>query len=141
MRGMFIAIRRALLVLLALAVLLPPAAVHAQRAPAPAYQGPQDLEIPNGYFFTQAAPGQNGAGYRVANEAGIPFWDEFRRHGGLPALGYPVSRRFIWRDTVVQMFQFGALQWHGAEIGAEVRSPGEVGNPPTHARRAEPMPR
>ena len=42
-----------------------------------------DYPIPNGHFFTQAAPGQNGNGYRVANEAGIPFLDAFKAQGGV----------------------------------------------------------
>ena len=42
-----------------------------QRIGVPPAEG--DYAIPNGHFFTQSAPGQQGNGYRVANEAGIPF--------------------------------------------------------------------
>src|SRR5690349_123336 len=70
-----------------------------------------DYDIPNGHFFTQAAPGQGGAGYHVANEAGIPFWDAFQDQGGVGTLGYPLSRRFISKGSVVQVFQNGALRW------------------------------
>ena len=34
-------------------------------------------------------------GYRVANEAGIPFLDAFTARGGVETLGYPLTRRFI----------------------------------------------
>ncbi len=109
--------------------------------PAAAQRAAEDFAIPNGYFYTQAAPGQNGAGYRVANEASIPFWDEFQRHGGLAKLGYPVSGRFIWKDRVAQLFQFGALVWLGGDRLSEIRRVEELGEPPDHAKRAQPSPR
>jgi hypothetical protein len=115
-------------------LLLPAGAAHAQAPP----DAPPDYAIPNGYFFTQAAPGQKGAGYRVANEAAIPLWDEFQRLGGLAKLGYPVSKRFIWKDQVAQRFQFGVLVWRGNERGAEIRSHRDVGDPPSYARAADP---
>jgi hypothetical protein len=96
-----------------------------------------DYPIPNGHFFTQAAPGQNGNGYRVANEAGIPFWDAFQAEGGVGTLGYPLTRRFTWNNTVVQLFQNGVLRWLPTEARAEVRSPRDVGEPPAEAKRTE----
>lgn len=96
-----------------------------------------DYAIPNGRFFTQAAPGQQGNGYRVANEAGIPFWDAYREAGGVAELGYPLTRRFLWRGTVVQAFQLGALRWLPGEARTEVRPLAELGELPGAARRAE----
>src|SRR5205085_11132731 len=87
----------ALAVLAVLATLSVAPAASAEQATAfpgtPPADG--DYDIPNGHFFTEAAPGQGGAGYRVANEAGIPFWDAFKAQGGVDALGYPLTRRFI----------------------------------------------
>src|SRR5205814_7350681 len=97
-----------------------------------------DYAIPNGHFFTQAAPGQGGAGYRVANEAGIPFWDAFQAQGGVANLGYPLSRRFIAKDSVVQLFQAGALRWNAQQSAAEIVPATEVGAPPADTKRAEP---
>jgi hypothetical protein len=96
-----------------------------------------DYPIPNGHFFTQAAPGQNGNGYRVANEAGLPFWDAFKAEGGLDTLGYPLTRRFIWNGTIVQAFQNGVLRWLPAESRTEVRPLAEIGTIPGDARRTE----
>jgi hypothetical protein len=96
-----------------------------------------DYSIPNGHFFTQAAPGQNGNGYRVANEAGIPFWDAFRAHGGVDTLGYPLTRRFVWNGTIVQAFQKGVLRWLPAEARTELKAPISLGAPPADAKRAE----
>ena len=121
---------------IAFAALLPPPAVRAQPTPAV-----EDFDIPNGHFYTQAAPGQNGAGYRVANEAGIPLWDEYRAQGGLAKLGYPTTRRYLWNDRVVQTFQFGTLQWTGGERRSDFVENKEVGRPPSEAKRAEPSPR
>jgi hypothetical protein len=97
-----------------------------------------DYAIPNGYFFTEAAPGQHGYGYRVANEAGIPLWDAFVKAGGVQALGYPLTRRFTWNGTVVQGFQNGVLRWLPTETRAEIRTAAEVGTVPADAKRAEP---
>lgn len=97
-----------------------------------------DYPIPNGHFFTQAAPGQNGNGYRVANEAGIPFLDAFKAQGGVDGLGYPLTRRFVWNGTIVQAFQKGVLRWLPAESRVERKSPSEVGTPPADAKRTEP---
>jgi hypothetical protein len=124
----------------------PPASAQSAIRPAPPQpSGPVgtpspegDYAIPNGHFYTQAAPGQQGAGYRVANEAGIPFWDAFQKEGGVSTLGYPLTRRFTSNGTVVQLFQFGALRWNATEKRAEVRQPKEVGEPPADAKRAEP---
>lgn len=96
-----------------------------------------DYAIPNGHFFTQSAPGQNGAGYRVANEAGIPFWNTFQAEGGVEKLGYPLTRRFTWNGTTVQLFQKAVLRWLPSESRTEVRQPKDVGDPPSEAKRAE----
>jgi hypothetical protein len=81
-------------------------------APAAAQPGGgPDWPIPGGRFFTQTNGGQAGRGYRVTNEDGARFWDEFRRLGGVDALGYPASRRFVWEGFTVQVFQKAILQW------------------------------
>jgi hypothetical protein len=116
-------------------------------SPAPTPSTPQqfgapradgDYPIPNGHFFTQAAPGQNGNGYRVANEAGIPFLDAFREQGGVDTLGYPLTRRFVWNGTIVQAFQHGVLRWLPTEARVEVKPLSEIGAPPADASRTEP---
>jgi Transglutaminase elicitor len=127
--------RRIVLLVLTLA-LVAPAPAAAQDAPYPA-----EFPIPNGYFYTQASPRENGSGYRVANEGGIPFWDEFQRLGGLDRLGYPVSGRFLVEDHVVQLFRDGALRWLPDEERAELLSPRMVGEPPRHAKRPSRPPR
>jgi hypothetical protein len=74
---------------------------------------PADFPVPQGHFFTQTnsiCPGVPW-GYAVTNDAGIPFWDEFQRLGGVDALGYPVSRRFVYKGFVTQAFQKAVLQW------------------------------
>ena len=96
-----------------------------------------DYPIPNGHFYTQAAPGQNGNGYRVANEAGIPFLDAFKAEGGVEKLGYPLTRRYLWNGTIVQAFQHGVLRWLPTESRTEVKPTSEVGAPPSEAKRTE----
>ena len=122
----------ALVVVLTAALAVAPSTADAQRVALVA-----DLDIPNGHFYSQAAPGQNGAGYRVANEAGIPFWDEFQRQGGLETLGFPLTRGFIWTDSIVQLFQFGALRWVPAEQRSEIVDVTTIGRPPREATIAE----
>jgi len=74
---------------------------------------PLDYDIPGGHFYTQAN-GQAGAGntgFAITNEAGLPFWNEFQRLGGVNALGYPISGRFMWDGFLVQATQKVVMQW------------------------------
>jgi hypothetical protein len=75
-----------------------------------------DWELASGHFFTQTGGGQAGRGYRVADDEAARFWTEFRRLGGVDALGYPASRRFSWEGFTVQVFQKAILQWR-PELG------------------------
>lgn len=126
---------RALLVLSCVLLAFRPISSHAQAA------DPADFSIPNGHFYTQSAPGQNGAGYRVANEAGIPFWDEFQRHGGIAELGYPLTHRFTWQGDVVQVFEAGVLRWRGEAERSTVMDRKKIVALPASAKIAELSPR
>jgi hypothetical protein len=86
-------------------------ALVAALVPAGAGAAPLERPIADGYFFTQTAGRDGEVGYRVTNEGGVRFWDEFQRLGGVAALGYPVSRRFEKDGFVVQAMQKGVLQW------------------------------
>jgi hypothetical protein len=77
-----------------------------------------DWDLSGGHFFTQTG-GQAGRGYRVGDDAGARLWSEFRRLGGVDALGYPASRRFNWDGFTVQVFQKAILQWR-PELGRAV---------------------
>jgi hypothetical protein len=78
-------------------------------SPASAQTAP-DSELPVGRFYTQAGSG-GGYGYRISDEAGIGFWSEFQRLGGVPALGYPTSKRFMLDGYMVQATQKVIMQW------------------------------
>ncbi len=83
-------------------------------APAGAAPGVLDYDIPGGHFFTQTNGqplGTSQAGFAITNEGGIPFWDEFKRLGGEYALGYPVTRRFVYDGFVTQAMQKAVFQW------------------------------
>lgn len=128
-------ILRTLTLLVFATVLIVPGPARAQPASS------DEFPIPNGYFYTQSAPGQNGAGYRVANEAAIPFWDEFLQHGGIAKFGYPLTGRFIWDGHVVQAFQFGVLRWLGGAERSDILGLEVVGHLSQAVRRAEASPR
>ncbi len=75
---------------------------------------PQDYDIPNGHFFSQTNGrplGANGSGFAVTDDGEVRFWSEFQRLGGVPAVGYPVTQRFVLDGFVTQAFQKGVLQW------------------------------
>lgn len=96
---------------------VPPAAIAAA-APAPAVQakpapGAAEWAIPGGHFYTQTGGGQGG--FAVVDDGQARFWSEFRRLGGVQALGYPISRRFVHDGFVTQAFQKALLQWRPAE--------------------------
>jgi hypothetical protein len=81
-----------------------------------------DYPVPEGHFFTQAAASgeESLLGYTVSNAGSIPLWDEYKRLGGLRALGYPASQRFIWNGWVAQVVQRGILVWHPERSRAEL---------------------
>jgi hypothetical protein len=77
---------------------------------APPAAPPDDYPVPMGHFFTQAAgPGETG--FAVTDEGGILMWSEFQRLGGVNAVGYPVSERFMWSGFVCQAMQRVVFQW------------------------------
>jgi glucose/arabinose dehydrogenase len=71
---------------------------------------PEDFDIPNGHFFTQTS-GVTGRGFAVTDDDGVLFWSEFQRFGGVQAVGYPISERFIWNGFTSQSFQRVSFQW------------------------------
>src|SRR4051812_39826229 len=79
-------------------------------------QTPLDYELAvqgGAHFYSQAngSGGAGGTGYTVSNVDGIPFYNYFLSVGGVNAVGYPVSHRFIWNGFVVQAFQKVVFQW------------------------------
>jgi Sortase domain len=81
-----------------------------------------DYPVPEGHFFTQtaAAGDESLLGFTVSNSGGVPLWNEYKRLGGIRALGYPASRRFIWNGWVAQVVQRGILVWHPESGRAEL---------------------
>lgn len=79
-------------------------------AAAPAVAAVPDYEVAGGRFFTQAA-GAGERGFSVVDDAGVAFWSEFVRLGGVAGVGYPISRRFLWNGYVTQAMQRVVFQW------------------------------
>jgi hypothetical protein len=78
-----------------------------------------DYDIPSGHFFTQANGrplGLSATGFAVTDLGGVRFWSEFQRLGGVQALGYPATDRFVLDGFVTQAFQKAVLQWR-PEVG------------------------
>ena len=94
------------------AALLAVLALMALAIVAPARADTHDYPVEGGRLFTQAANSDvPDAGFAVTDARGIQFWTEFQRLGGVQALGYPLSRRFVWEGFTVQVFQKVVLQW------------------------------
>jgi hypothetical protein len=88
-------------ILLLLALLLPA---------APASAADFEQPLPTGRWYSQTGrPGD--AGFALVDDGEARFWSEFRRLGGVDALGYPVSRRFRLDGFVVQATQRVIMQW------------------------------
>ena len=49
--------------------------------------------------------------FAVTDVDDIPFFTHFQALGGVPTLGYPVSRRFEYKGFTNQAFQKAILQW------------------------------
>lgn len=77
---------------------------------APASVAQADYSIGNGYFYTQTGGG-GGRGFSLVDDNAARFWSEFNRLGGVNAVGYPTSVRFLWDGFVVQATQRVVLQW------------------------------
>jgi lipoprotein-anchoring transpeptidase ErfK/SrfK len=71
---------------------------------------PKDYETVGGYFFGQAAE-KDATGFTISDADGQGFWASFRGLGGAEILGFPISRRFVWRGRSTQIFQRGVLQY------------------------------
>ena len=94
---------RALLAALALVLLLP---LQSQSQSA-------DYQIPGGWFYTQTGGDTSDPldGYAVVDDPRARFWTAFVDLGGIQAVGYPVTQRFMWDGFVTQVFQKAAFQW------------------------------
>lgn len=75
-------------------------------------KGP-DYAIGGGWYYTQTGSG-TGKGYAIIDYRGINFWSSFQQLGGVPALGYPVSGRFILDGFMYQATHNVLLQWDTA---------------------------
>jgi len=93
------------LLLVGLALLLPLLPVSLASAAS------DDYDIVDGHYFPQPGGPSPDQGYTITNDDGIPFWDEFRRLGGVEAVGYPISQRFLWGGFVTQAMQKVVFQW------------------------------
>ncbi len=94
------------------AVAAPPAATP---APAPKTTVPppnvRDWAIPNGHFYNQTGDLNARTGFAVTDNDGVQFWKEFQKLGGVDAVGFPRSARFLWNGLVTQVFQKAIFQW------------------------------
>lgn len=100
---------------------------------------PPDYPLKNGHFYSQAVPdAPRGFGFSIADAAGVPLWREYRRLGGLEKLGYPVSRRFVWGESVAQAVQAGVLRWRSNRGRADLAPLEQVGELPSEALQPEP---
>ncbi|GEM_PF-1812613 len=104
--------RRSLLSTTLLAIAVAAALLLPARATAQSNLADFDLPVPfGGHFYTQTDAGATGTGFAVSNADNIPFWTYFQQAGGIQAVGYPVSHRFVYKGFVVQAFQKVVFQW------------------------------
>ena len=77
--------------------------------------GAQTLDYPisEGWFFTQGATDTQDPldGFAVVDDGQARFWSAFQENGGVAAVGYPISRRFIWDGFTTQVMQKAVFQW------------------------------
>ncbi len=74
-----------------------------------------DHATADAHFFAQTGSG-TGLGFYVRDDADARFLTAFREGGGVHALGYPITRRFLLNGFIYQAFQKVILQW---PIGAD----------------------
>ncbi|HEY3109071.1 MAG TPA: hypothetical protein VGL23_09980 [Chloroflexota bacterium] len=99
-------LRRLLSTVLLVVALLPPAGARAAAV---------DRAVPGGWWYSQT--GLAGElGFALVDDDRARFWSEFKRLGGVDALGYPVSNRFELDGFTVQATQRVVMQWR-PEVG------------------------
>ena len=84
---------------------------HAPNAP--------DFAVGTGWYYTQTGSG-TGKGYAITDYRGINFWSSFQQLGGVPAVGYPVSGRFILDGFMYQATHNVLLQWDPASSSVKI---------------------
>lgn len=77
-------------------------------------ESPADWATPQGWFYTQAGPG-DGLGFEVTDAGDIPFWTFFQTSGAVRQLGHPISNRWSAGPLTFQAFQKAVLQWTEAD--------------------------
>jgi hypothetical protein len=97
----------------------------------PGYTCGLEFPIAGGRFFTQTGS-NTGRGYPVSDNATARFWTAFQDLGGVQALGYPVSQRFMLHGFLVQAFQKAILQWDPSKNGVNVANTLDVMNREGH---------
>lgn len=87
-----------------------------QGAYHPVHPGELDFAVANGHFYRQANGhgGDGQLGYGLTDDNGLPFWTDVQRLGGVQALGYPSSRRYVQGGFTYQATQRELLQWNPA---------------------------
>jgi hypothetical protein len=94
--------------------------------------------LPDGQFFTESVPDRtDGAGFAVQDGHGARLWTAFQTAGGLDALGYPISRRFVLDDGLAQAFEYGVLRWDAERDEGDIVEGVKI---PSDARRPEQPP-
>jgi hypothetical protein len=69
-----------------------------------------DRAVPGGWWYSQTGlPAE--LGFSIVDDPQARFWSEFKRLGGVDALGYPVSHRFQLDGFTVQATQRVVMQW------------------------------
>lgn len=81
-------------------------------------KGP-DYAIGGGWYYTQTGS-DTGKGYVIIDFRGFDFWSGFQQLGGVPAVGYPVSGRFILDGFMYQATHNVLLQWDQASSSVKV---------------------
>ncbi|MYB15514.1 MAG: trypsin-like serine protease [Chloroflexi bacterium] len=104
--------QRRLLRMLRIGLLAAFLALAVQSAPG---AGAQTLDYPiaEGWFFTQGATDTPDPqdGFAVIDDGQARFWSAFQDNGGVAAVGYPISRRFVWDGFTTQVMQKAVFQW------------------------------
>lgn len=78
-------------------------------AAGPAFaEGPRDYDVAGGHYYESDGA---GVGFVVSDDEAAPLWSEFRRLGGVAALGSPISRRYECDGGICQVFEYAVFKW------------------------------
>ncbi|MBM4418500.1 MAG: NlpC/P60 family protein [Chloroflexi bacterium] len=72
---------------------------------------PIDHPVAGGHFYSQTGAMDGMHGFAIVDNEEARLFSAFRFGGGVDTLGFPISRRILFDDSIVQLTERAMLRW------------------------------